>query len=89
VNRDREHIKDVILRVLGRIAPEADFTTLAPNIDLRDQLDIDSFDFLNLVIGLHEALSVDIPEADYAKLTTLDNAIAYLETALSRPSRVG
>ena len=48
---------------------------------MREQLDIDSFDFLNVVIGLHEALGVDIPEADYPKLATLDGAIDYLDAA--------
>lgn len=47
-------------------------------LDLRDQLDIDSMDFLNLVIGVHQALGVDIPEADYPRLVTLDGFVTYL-----------
>jgi acyl carrier protein len=77
----QDKIKATILRVIGRIAPEADLTALAPDVDLRDQLDIDSFDFLNVVIALHEALGVDIPEVDYPKLATIDGAIAYLAAA--------
>ena len=49
---------------------------------LRDQLDIDSFDFLNVVIRLHDKLDVDVPEADYQKLATLDAAIDYLASQL-------
>jgi acyl carrier protein len=89
MNADRDQIKETILRVLGRIAPEADLGTLAPDIEFRDQLDLDSFDFLTFVIGLHEELGVNIPEADYPKLVTLESAIAYLETPLNGAARVG
>jgi acyl carrier protein len=78
---ERAQIMETILRILGRIAPEADLTALEPHVAFREQLDIDSFDFLNLVIGLHEALGVDVPEADYPKLATLDGAIDYLAKA--------
>jgi acyl carrier protein len=71
-------IKEVILKVLGRIAPEADLDTLDPEANVREALDIDSFDHLNLLIGLNEALGVDIPEADYGQLTTLKDILSYL-----------
>jgi acyl carrier protein len=87
MNDDREHITQTILGMLGRIAPEADLTALAPDVALREQLDIDSFDFLNLVMGLHEALGVAIPEADYARLATLESAIAYLAAARQDPHK--
>jgi acyl carrier protein len=74
-------IRDTVIRVLQRIAPEADLASLAPAVEFRDQLDIDSFDFLTFVIGLHEALGVDIPEADYPEMMTLDSAVAYLMAA--------
>ena len=71
-------INDIIFRLLGRIAPEADFETLDPNEDLREALDIDSFDFLNFLIGLNEAFGVEIPESDYGKLVTLTDIVDYL-----------
>jgi acyl carrier protein len=71
-------IKAAIFRGLGKIAPEADLDTLAPNENVRDALDIDSFDFLNFLIALHEELKVEIPEADYGQLTTLAEMISYL-----------
>jgi acyl carrier protein len=71
-------IRALALRVLGEIAPEADLTRIAGDVDLREQLEIDSMDFLNFVIGLHEATGADIPEADYGKLATLDACAAYL-----------
>ncbi len=71
-------VKGVVVRILGEIAPEADLPLLKPDISFRDQLDIDSMDFLNFVIALHEALRVDIPEADYPKLSTLNGCVEYL-----------
>jgi acyl carrier protein len=68
----------VVLRVLGDVAPEADLTSLRPDLAFRDQLDLDSMDMLNFVVGLHAALGVEIPEADYPKLATLDACVEYL-----------
>jgi len=76
-------INDTVLDVLGRIAPEADLGTIDPGEPLREQLDLDSVDFLNFVIGLHERLGIDIPEADYGKLASIDGAVAYLVAARS------
>ena len=71
-------IKSMICEVLGGIAPEADFGALAGGEDLREALDLDSMDFMNFVVALHERTGIDIPEADYPRLRTLDGAIAYL-----------
>ncbi len=75
----RDELTTLILATLGDIAPELELDSVDPARDLRDQLDIDSMDFLNLVIALHEKLAIDIPEADYPNLATLDGAAAYLE----------
>jgi acyl carrier protein len=74
----KDEIRGTVLRVLGQIAPEADLSQLKPHLRIRDQLDIDSMDLLNFVIGLHKELKIDIPEADYPKLVTLDGCIEYL-----------
>jgi acyl carrier protein len=74
----RDAIRATVLRVLGEIAPEADLAGLAPRVPFRDQLDLDSMDLLNVVVGLHGALGVDIPEADYPNLATLDTCVDYL-----------
>jgi acyl carrier protein len=71
-------IKASILNGLAAIAPEADLAALAPKANLRETLDLDSFDFLRFLVGLSETLGVEVPEADYAKLGTLQEMIAYL-----------
>lgn len=76
-----DELRSAVLRTLGNIAPEADLARLKPNVSLREQLDIDSMDFLNFVIALHQELSVEIPERDYPKLITLDGCINYLANA--------
>lgn len=78
IPRSREEIRDIIFDALGAIAPEVDPAMIAPGRSLREQVDIDSFDFLNFIIRLHETLDIDIPEKDYAELFTLDSAIEYL-----------
>ena len=79
---NREDIRAALVEALSAIAPEGDYDALRADRPLRDQLDIDSFDFLNVVIRLHDSLGVDVPEADYQKLATLDSAIDYLATRL-------
>lgn len=75
---NEQHARQAILEVLGGIAPEADLSELEPDVELREQLDIDSMDFLNFALGLHEKTGVDIPEEDYELVATLDGCIAYL-----------
>ena len=74
----RDEIKQAIINALAGVAPEGDYDRLKPDRPLRDQLDIDSYDFLNVIVALHEQLGVNIPEADYQKLLTLNGAIDYL-----------
>lgn len=75
-------IREIVVKVLSGIAPEADLNRLKPQARIRDQLDIDSMDFLNFVIRLHETLKIEIPERDYGRLATLDGCVEYLAKAL-------
>lgn len=77
---DRETLKTTALDVLHGIAPEVDVDELEPATPLRQQVDLDSMDWLNFLIGLHQRLGVNIPEADYAQLVTLDNVLDYLQS---------
>jgi acyl carrier protein len=74
----RDEIRKSVLRILQEIAPEADPAGIRPDMDLRDQVDIDSMDLLNFVIAIHEELQVEIPERDYPRLATLDDIVAYV-----------
>jgi acyl carrier protein len=76
----KEEIRSTVLRILGDIAPEADLNTLKPDVSFRDQLDIDSMDYLNFVIALDEELHVSIPESEYAKLSSLDSSVELLSS---------
>ena len=71
-------IKQIVLEKLGKIAPEADLDSLSPDENVRETLDIDSFDHLNFLIALHEELGVEIPEADYGQLVTVNRITQYL-----------
>jgi acyl carrier protein len=83
----RQELQRLVERVLGRIAPEADLAALDPKLELREQLDIDSMDFLNFAIGLHQELGIDIPEADMARLATLAGCVDYLGSRLGADGR--
>lgn len=70
---------DAALRaLLAGIAPDADVTRLDSTSDIRSTLDIDSFDFLQFVIGVKERLGVEIPESDYAQVRTLESCVRYV-----------
>jgi acyl carrier protein len=71
-------VKQVIVEAISRIAPEIDPASIQPDAELRQQIDLDSIDFLNLMLALHDRLGVEIPEADYAQFSTLDSAARYL-----------
>lgn len=77
-----EQIRERVLGILAGLAPEMDVHSLKPEVRLRDQMDIDSMDFLNFLIGVDAELGVDIPEADYPKLATLNSIYAYLREKL-------
>ena len=75
---NKNEIKAVLLDELGKIAPDIDAADVDAAGDLREEFDIDSMDFLNLVTALHERLGIVIAESDYRQLGTLDNAIRFL-----------
>ena len=77
-----DEIRRVVLEELSNIAPETDPASIDPGADLREELDIDSMDFLNFITALHKRLGAAIPEADYPKLFTIDDAVDYLASKL-------
>lgn len=78
---------DIIAAIRGelaRLAPEIEFDALDQAADLREQADLDSMDFLNLLTAIHQRLGLDIPDADAQQLATIDGAVAYLSRAASK-----
>jgi len=82
MSMDRDTLKQAALGILRGIAPEVEPGDIEPAVPLRQQVDLDSMDWLNFLIGLHQRLGVNIPESDYAQLVTLDNVLDYLQSRL-------
>ncbi|MBM9511450.1 acyl carrier protein [Desulfogranum marinum] len=78
----REEIKDVILEIIEDIDEEAEFDNLDADAPLRDQLDLDSMDFLDIVMELRKRYQLQIPEDEYPELATLTSCVNYLEPKL-------
>jgi acyl carrier protein len=79
---NREEIRDVVLEIIEDIDEDADLDTIKSDVALRDQLDLDSMDFLDIVMELRKRYKLQIPEADYPNLATLDSCVNYLEPLL-------
>ena len=80
----RDELEAKVLGVLAELAPEVDVHALKPDVRLRDQLDLDSMDFLNFLIGIDEQTGIDIPEEDYPRLATLNAIYTYLGEKLTK-----
>jgi acyl carrier protein len=80
----REEIATLVRGALTSVAPESADQPLEPDAEFRDQMDLDSMDFLNFIIALHEASGIDIAERDYPQLASLTGCIDYLAARLER-----
>jgi acyl carrier protein len=83
----RADIQSGVMKALAGVAPEIDPASLDMTVALRDQVDLDSMDFLRFVIELHRGFGIEVPEADYRALATLDGAVDYLAARLSAAAR--
>ncbi len=81
-----EDIRAEVLSVLTAIAPEVEAGDIEDDVRLRDQVDLDSMDWLNFLVGIHKRLQVDIPERDYASLRTLADVVGYVDKHRVKPS---
>lgn len=79
----RPDLREALVKQLARIAPEIDIDTIDTTADLRDECDIDSMDFLNLITALGRDLSCPMPESDYDQMRSFDDMLAYLGTHAS------
>lgn len=73
-----EEIRRAVLATIESIAPETDVHGIGPDQPLRQQIELDSMDWLNVITGLHDRLSIEVPESDFGRLTTLDSIVAYV-----------
>jgi len=78
----RDEIRKTLLQCLGDVAPEISDEEIDDEADLRDDLDLDSMDVLRWVQGIFKALSVEIPEEDYGKIASLEDAITYVASRI-------
>ncbi|MFM1992010.1 MAG: hypothetical protein RJA99_4967 [Pseudomonadota bacterium] len=83
---DRETLRATVLDVLQSVAPEIEPASIDGGRPLRHQVDLDSMDWLNVLIALDARLGVNVPEADYARLHTLDELLGYLAARLAGAS---
>jgi acyl carrier protein len=81
---NESEIRASVVGVIKSVAPELEEGELRADRPLRDQIDLDSMDWLNVLVALHEKLRVDIPETDYGKLVTLDDLVGYLRGKLAQ-----
>jgi acyl carrier protein len=77
---NNEQARQTIFEVLGEIAPEVDPATVDDASDLTEQLDLDSMDYLNWMLGINQATGVEIPQRDVSRFLTIDGAVDYLVT---------
>jgi acyl carrier protein len=78
---NESELRQAVLFAVVEVAPDVDPVAIDPAADLAEQLDLDSMDFLNAIVAIHEQTGIEIPERDYPKLATLDDAVAYLLAA--------
>lgn len=76
---NEEEIKEIVFQLLKKIAPDTEPSTLKPNENIRETLNIDSFDSLQFIVALNEKTGIEIPEEDYGKITTLQALKAYIK----------
>jgi acyl carrier protein len=72
------NVRQIVLDIISDIAPDEDVTGLDDSKSLREQLDLDSMDFLDIVMELRKRHKVEVPQEDYPKLATLESCVAYL-----------
>ena len=76
-------IKQAIVEIIGDIAPDENLDSIKPDVRLRDQIDLDSMDFLDIVMELRKRYKIEVPEEDYKELATLDSCVNYLRPRMA------
>ena len=84
----REEIREAVVEILEEIAPDEDLSGLKDDVPFREQLELDSMDFLDIVMSLRKRYRVQIPEEDYTELRSMDTTVAYLEPLMKDMEKV-
>jgi len=74
----KEDTQQVVLDIIADVAPDEDLSNVKPDVRLRDQLELDSMDFLDIVMELRKRHNIEVPEAEYTELASLDSCSTYL-----------
>jgi len=75
----KQEIKSVLMEIVAEIIPDEDLTNLKDDIPIREQVELDSMDFLDIIMELRKRYGIEVPEDDYTQLATIDSSVAYLE----------
>jgi len=78
----KEEIREAIYNIISEIVPDEDLNNLDDNETIRDQIELDSMDFLDIVLELRKRYKANVPEEDYPKLATINSCVEYLEPKL-------
>lgn len=81
-------IRQAIINILATISPDSDLSGLKDNVPFREQLALDSMDFLDIVMELRKRYRVEVPESDYVELRTMDSTVAYLTPRMAGLQKV-
>lgn len=80
----KEQIKATVLEIIAQIIPDEDLSNLKGSIPIREQVELDSMDFLDIIMELRKRYGIEVPENDYVQLATLDGSVAYLEPRMKK-----
>ena len=78
----REEVRRAVVSILEDIAPDEDLSSIKDDVPLREQIDLDSMDFLDIVMELRKRFNIEVPESDYQELVSMDSCIQYLQPLL-------
>jgi len=74
-----QEIKSVLMEIVAEIIPDEDLTNLRGDVPIREQVELDSMDFLDIIMELRKRYGIEVPEDDYMQLATIDSSVTYLE----------
>ena len=78
----KDDVRRAVVSILEDIAPDEDLSSIKDDVTLREQMDLDSMDFLDIVMELRKRFNIEVPESDYQELVSMDSCIQYLQPLL-------